>query len=82
MKVNRLPVKFQTTDYSPVISQVKAKKPQAVVLILTTTEAAAYLKEAKLQGLSAPTYGYTPVAAESTIALAKDAAEGLKAVQW
>lgn len=39
------------------------------------------MKEAKLQGLSLPTYAYAPVAAESTVSLAKDAAEGLKAVQ-
>jgi ABC-type branched-subunit amino acid transport system substrate-binding protein len=80
-EVDRLTVKFQTTDYTPVISKVKAKKPQAVILILTSPEAAAFVKEAKLQGLSLPTYAYAPVAAESTISLAKDAAEGLKAVQ-
>ncbi|MFE4964429.1 ABC transporter substrate-binding protein [Streptomyces sp. NPDC056660] len=60
---------------------MKSAKPQALILILTSPEAAAFLKEAKLQGLSLPTYAYAPVAAESTIALAKDAAEGLKAVQ-
>lgn len=81
VEVDRLPVKYQTTDYTPVISKVKAAKTQAVVLILTSPEAAAFLKEAKLQGLSLPTYAYAPVAAESTVSLAKDAAEGLKAVQ-
>ncbi|MFF0156729.1 ABC transporter substrate-binding protein [Streptomyces sp. NPDC005263] len=81
VEVDRLAVKYQTTDYTPVISKVKAAKTQAVILILTSPEAAAFLKEAKLQGLSLPTYAYAPVAAESTIALAKDAAEGLKAVQ-
>ncbi|MDX3452406.1 ABC transporter substrate-binding protein [Streptomyces sp. ME02-8801-2C] len=81
VEVERLPVKYQTTDYTPVISKVKAAKTQAVILILTSPEAAAFMKEAKLQGLSLPTYAYAPVAAESTIALAKDAAEGVKAVQ-
>ena len=81
VEVDRLAVKYQTTDYTPVISKVKAAKPQAVIVILTSPEAAAYLKEAKLQGLSLPTYAYAPVAAESTVSLAKDAAEGLKAVQ-
>ncbi|MEU0074872.1 ABC transporter substrate-binding protein [Streptomyces sp. NPDC006332] len=81
VEVDRLAVKYQTTDYTPVISKVKAAKTQAVILILTSPEAAAFVKEAKLQGLSLPTYAYAPVAAESTIALAKDAAEGLKAVQ-
>ncbi|MFF3706341.1 ABC transporter substrate-binding protein [Streptomyces phaeochromogenes] len=81
VEVDRLTVKYQTTDYTPVISKVKAAKTQAVILILTSPEAAAFLKEAKLQGLSLPTYAYAPVAAESTVSLAKDAAEGLKAVQ-
>lgn len=81
VQVDRLAVKYQTTDYTPVISKVKAAKAQAVIVILTSPEAAAFLKEAKLQGLSLPTYAYAPVAAESTISLAKDAAEGLKAVQ-
>jgi ABC-type branched-subunit amino acid transport system substrate-binding protein len=81
VEVDRLPVKFQTTDYTPVVSKVKAEKPDAVILVLTSPEAAAYLKEAKLQGLSPATYGYAPVAAESTITLAKGATEGLKAVQ-
>ncbi|MFJ9906542.1 ABC transporter substrate-binding protein [Streptomyces sp. NPDC101152] len=81
VQVDRLSVKYQTTDYTPVISKVKAAGPQAVILILTSPEAAAFVKEAKLQGLSLPTYAYAPVAAESTIALAKDAAEGVKAVQ-
>lgn len=81
VQVDRLSVKYQTTDYTPVISKVKAAEPQAVILVLTSPEAAAFVKEAKLQGLSLPTYAYAPVAAESTIALAKDAAEGLKAVQ-
>jgi branched-chain amino acid transport system substrate-binding protein len=81
VEVDRLPVKYQTTDYTPVISKVKAAKPQAVIVILTSPEAAAFLKEAKLQGVSLPTYAYAPVASESTLSLAKDAAEGLKAVQ-
>ncbi|MFD6281833.1 ABC transporter substrate-binding protein [Streptomyces sp. NPDC060209] len=79
--VKRLKVKLQTTDYSPVISKVKARKPDAVVLILQASEAASYLKEAKLQGLDAPSYGYAPVAAQSTLTLAGKAAEGVKSVQ-
>ncbi|MFD7288860.1 ABC transporter substrate-binding protein [Streptomyces sp. NPDC059863] len=81
VRVKRLPVKFQTTDYSPVISKVKAEKPDAVVLILASAEAASYLKEARLQGLSTPMYGYAPVAAQSTLTLAGKAAEGVRAVQ-
>jgi len=82
MNVNLFPVKFQSTDYSPVVSQVKAKAPDAVILILASPEAAAFMKEAKLQGLAAPEYGYAPVAAESTLTLAGGAAEGARAVQF
>jgi len=77
----KFPVKFQTTDYSPVVAQVKAKQPDAVILILASPEAAAFLKEAKLQGFSVPAYGYAPTAAASTLTLAAGAAEGFKAVQ-
>jgi branched-chain amino acid transport system substrate-binding protein len=80
--VSLMPVKFQSTDYSPVVSQVKAKSPDAIVLILASPEAAAFMKEAKLQGLAAPAYGYAPVAAASTLTLAGSAAEGARAVQF
>jgi len=79
--VERLSVKFQSTDYSPVVSEVRAKKPDAVVLILAAPEAAAYLKEAKLQGIKIPAYGYAPPASAATLTLAGDAAEGFHAVQ-
>jgi branched-chain amino acid transport system substrate-binding protein len=82
MNVSLMPVKFQSTDYSPVVSQVKAKSPDAIVVILASPEAAAFMKEAKLQGLGAPTYSYAPVAAESTLTLAGPAAEGARAVQF
>ncbi len=81
INVSDLSVKFQSTDYSPVVSQVKAKSPDAVILILASPEAAAFMKEAKLQGLAAPSYSYAPVAAESTLTLAGAAAEGARAVQ-
>ncbi|MEU9289943.1 ABC transporter substrate-binding protein [Streptomyces sp. NPDC048275] len=81
VQVKRLKVKFATTDYSPVISKVKAQKPDAVVLILAAAEAATYMKEAKLQGLDIPSYGYAPVAAQATLTLAGKAAEGFKSVQ-
>lgn len=80
--VELLPVKFQTTDYAPIVSQVRAKQPDAVITILTAPEAAAYLKEAKLQGFSAPAYGYAPDAQTATLTLAGDAAEGYHAVSW
>lgn len=75
-----LSVKLGTTDYAPVVSQVRAAAPDAVLLIVPTHEAAAYLKEAKLQGLARPTYGYSPTAASATVTLAGAAAEGFRAV--
>ena len=50
--------------------------------ILAFPEAAAYLKQAKLQGLDAPAYGYGPEADEGLIKLAGDAAEGFHAVSF
>ena len=82
VSVDLLSVKFQTTDYAPIVSQVKAKQPDAVITILTAPEAAAYLKEASLQGFSAPAYGYAPDAATATLTLAGKAAEGFHAVSW
>lgn len=81
VNVSDLSVKFQTTDYSPIVSQAKARNADAIVLILASPEAAAFMKEAKLQGLNIGTYSYAPVAATSTLTLAGTAAEGAKAVQ-
>ena len=75
-----LSVKIGTTDYAPIVSQVRAAAPDAVMLIVPTQEAAAYLKEAKLQGLTTPAYGYSPTAASATVTLAGPAAEGFRAV--
>lgn len=82
VEVDRLTVKYQTTDYTPVISKVKAAKTQAVILILTSPEAAAFLKEAKLQGLSLPTYAYAPVAAESTVSSPRTRPRGSRPYSW
>jgi len=73
-------VKFQTTDYSPIVGQLKSKNPDAVVLILAFPEAAAFLKQAQLQGVNVPAYGYAPTADEGLVKLAGDAAEGYHAV--
>jgi branched-chain amino acid transport system substrate-binding protein len=78
--VSMLPVKLGTTDYAPVVSTVRAEAPDAVMLIVPAPEAAAYLKEAKLQGVAAPAYGYAPTASSTTVTLAADAAEGFRAV--
>jgi branched-chain amino acid transport system substrate-binding protein len=76
---SELVVKLGTTDYSPVLSQVKKKSPDAVFLILPPQEAAAYLKEAALQKVDIQAYGYAPTATETTVELAGAAAEGFRA---
>jgi branched-chain amino acid transport system substrate-binding protein len=78
VNVTKVAVKLNTTDYSPVVAQVKGKSPDAVVLILPVPEAAAYLKEAKLQGLTAQAYGYAPDADPGLLKLAGTAAEGFR----
>lgn len=80
VQVDTLPVKYHTTDYSPVVAQVKETAPDAVVLILSPEEAAAYLKEAALQGLDAASYGYAPQASTALLDLAGDAAEGFHTI--
>jgi branched-chain amino acid transport system substrate-binding protein len=79
--VTQVSVKSGTTDYSPVVAQVKALQPDAVVLVTPYTEASAYLKQAKLQGLSAQSYGYVPATDTGLIKLAGADAEGFKGVQ-
>jgi branched-chain amino acid transport system substrate-binding protein len=80
VKVTEQVVKFQTTDYSPIVGELKGKNPDAVVLILAYPEAAAFLKQAKLQGVNVPAYGYAPTADEGIIKLAGEAANGYHAV--
>lgn len=75
-----LSVKLGTTDFAPAVSQVRNEAPDAVMLIMPTQETAAYLKEAKLQGLQVQTYGYSPTASATTVTLAGAAAEGFRAV--
>lgn len=72
--------KIGTTDYGPVVSQVKAKGSDAVLLILPPQEAAVYLKEAQLQGVKAQPYSYAPAASGAVVTLAGSAANGLRGV--
>lgn len=81
LSVQQVSVKLGTTDYSPIAAQIKRLNPDAVILILPYTEAAAYLKQAKLQGISAQAYGYVPATDPGLIKLAGADAEGFKGVQ-
>ena len=47
-KASELVVKIGTTDYAPIVNQVKSKAPDGVLLILPPQEAAAYLNEVAL----------------------------------
>lgn len=76
--VRDLPVKFNTTDYAPIVLQVKNLHPDAVVMILSTAEVVAYLKQAAEQGVKTGTYTYAPNASADIIKLAGQAADGLK----
>lgn len=73
-------VKLGTTDYGPVISQVKRQNPDAVLIVLPPQEAAAYLNEAGLQKFDAQVYSYAPAAIEATIELAGKNVEGMRGV--
>ncbi len=78
VNVRDLSVKFNTTDYAPIVLQVKNLHPDAVVLILSTAELVAYLKEAGQQALKTGVYTYAPNASADVIRLAGASAEGLK----
>jgi branched-chain amino acid transport system substrate-binding protein len=80
VSVQQVSVKSGTTDYTPIVSQIKGLNPDAVILITPYPEAAAYLKAAKQQGLKAQPYGYTPATDTGMVKLAGSAAEGFKGV--
>lgn len=80
VSVSEVVVKLGTTDYSPIVAQVKSKAPDAVVFITPYPEAAAYLKLAKQQGVRAKAYGYAPIGDDGLIKLAGAAAEGFQSV--
>ena len=81
-EVTLLPVRIGTTDYAPIVNQVRSQQPDAVVLIMPVDEAAQYLSERQLQKLDVPTYGYSVHAANALLELADDAAEDFKTVSW
>jgi len=78
VNIHDLPVKFNTTDYAPIVLQVKNLHPDAVVMILSTAEVVAYLKQAAQQGLKTGVYTYAPNASADVIRLAGADADGLK----
>jgi ABC-type branched-subunit amino acid transport system substrate-binding protein len=80
VKTTQIAVKLGTTDYSPIVSQVKALHPDAVVQLTPYSETAAYLKVAQQQGLTAANYGWAPSTDPALLKLAGTAADGFKGV--
>jgi len=74
--VEEVVVKLNTTDYAPAAGQVKSQAPDRVITLLPTSEVAAYLKAAKLQGITAPAYGYAVTVSNALLDLAGADAEG------
>ncbi len=57
---DRVVAKFGSTDFGPYVADVKEKNPDAVFLVLPVPEAAAYLDEAALQGVTRSTPTHRP----------------------
>jgi branched-chain amino acid transport system substrate-binding protein len=80
VKVSTVVSKFGSTDFGPYVSEIKKSNPDTVLIVLAAPEAAAFLKEAKLQGLDAQMYGYVPSTSDTVIKLAEGAAEGFRGI--
>jgi branched-chain amino acid transport system substrate-binding protein len=80
VEVKTVEVKLGTTDFAPVIPKVKAQDPDAVLTLMPTSEVAAYLNAAALDGFSAPAYGYAVAVSMALLELAGENAEGYKGV--
>jgi len=79
-KTTDIPVKLGTTDYAPIIGQIKQLGADAVFLAVPTAEVITYLKAQEQQQLTAETYAYNAGADVSVPSVAGSAANGLHAV--
>ncbi len=79
-KVEMMPVKLGTTDYSPIALEVAGKKPDAIVFIGTIIELAALAKELKQQNAETQLFTYGGNVTNDLINLGGDAVEGLRSV--
>ena len=80
VKVEMVPTKFGTTDYSPIALDLARKNPDAVALILAQGEMIAAAKELRQQGYKGAFYTYSPSVANSVLELGGPALEGAKAI--
>ena len=80
VKVEMVPTKFGTTDYSPIALELAKKNPDAVALIMAQGEVIAAAKELRQQGYKGAFYTYSPSVANSVLELGGPALEGAKAI--
>ncbi len=79
-KIEMMPTKFGTTDYSPIALDIVKKNPDSVVMILAQGEMVAASKELRQQGYKGSLYTYSPGVVNSVLELGGPALEGLKAI--
>lgn len=82
ISVELFPVKYGTSDYSPISLEVTNRKPDAIVLIQPIEELIALTKALDRQGFDVPLYTYAPNASLDTLELGGEAVEGLHAMSW
>ena len=79
-KVELLPVKLGTTDFSPLALEMGKKNADAVVLIMPQAEVIAAVKELRQQNYKGALYTYSPSVSTSVLELGGPALEGVKAI--
>lgn len=80
VKVELVAVKMGTSDYAPVARDLIAKKPDAVIAIITIQELALLAKALRQQSSDLPIYTYGPNVSQSTIELGGAHVEGVTSV--
>jgi branched-chain amino acid transport system substrate-binding protein len=78
--IEKLGVKIDTTDWVPVVLEIKKRNPDAIVLWDAVADVIALSRELKNQGLSVPLYTYSWNAQRMIVDLGGDSVEGLKAL--
>jgi branched-chain amino acid transport system substrate-binding protein len=81
-KIEYMPVKLGTTDYSPIALELAGKKPDAVIFIGTIPELVALAKELKQQNVKTQLYTYGGNVSNDLISQGGDAIEGLRSVSY
>ena len=76
------PVKFGSTDYSPIALDLANKKPDALILLLVEQEVVSMVKELRQQNFRPQLYSWAPNVSNSLVNLAGPGMEGFKAVSY